>query len=405
MAEQRLFKNGEFEFIGQLSYGDTPMSTKNVGEKGWKRTKLGVSVRNEANSQFLALEYIHNDNVRQCKLFGKDGTQIEVNLSDTHKQEILDKVADFTKTTIDLESDFDKKKEYMSLIFKRLNHERKEEKTEDDITKIEEYTKQINELAVNRVTFCHMQDVIKFLNASLPTIGKSKVRVKGSVKSNYYNGSNRLQYIPNLIELVPEETPNQLKVMVDFFYEKNSIDDNTKEKRMFINGWIGEKVKKSDKLYPLQVVVDYTKIDETNEEHQMLLKFMKDIFKITDKKQVHKIGLIINAINGAEVVEFNEDCLTDKQKMAIHLGMNTLEDFKPRGYTYGERIQELRVINADYRTYKDGSVEVFEADEINNYLVADDSDIKADDIKAEPIKDEKEDSNNSTEDLMAKLFG
>ena len=60
----------------------------------------------------------------------------------------------------------------------------------------------------------------------------------------------------------------------------------------------------------------------------MMLDFMKGIFKIKDKKQVHKIGLHINCINGAEEIEFNESCLTDNQKMAIALGMNKLEDFK-----------------------------------------------------------------------------
>ena len=39
--------------------------------------------------------------------------------------------------------------------------------------------------------------------------------------------------------------------------------------------------------------------------------------------------------------------------MAIALGMNKLEDFKPRGATYGDQIQELRVINADLRNYKE----------------------------------------------------
>ena len=405
-----LFRNGSFNFIGVLGYSDAPLNTKKLSDTSkWSRTRLNVSVRNDNNSQFLNMEYIHSDSVNTCKILGKDGAMFEVALTDTAKPETIEKSADFTRITIDLETDFEKKKQYLSLIFKKRNHEMKkdDEKTQEDLDKIKEYEQQIKELATNRITFCHMQDVVKFLNSALPAIGKQKVRVTGQVKCNYYNGKNNLQYIPSLIELVPEETENQLKVFVDFFYDKDGIDDDTKEKKMIVNGYIGEKVKKVDKLYPLAVAFDYTKVDEENPQHKMLLDYMKGIFKITNKKEVHKIGLELNVLNGAETVEFNEDCLTDQQKMEIALGLSKLEDFKPRGNIYGNRIQELRVFKPDSKNYPEGSVEVFPVDELETYLSYDDSDVKLSDVKKDETKEEvKEESNAapSTEDLMKSLF-
>ena len=152
--------------------------------------------------------------------------------------------------------------------------------------------------------------------------------------------------------------------------------------------------------------MDYTKINEEDEQHKMMLDFMKGIFKIKDKKQVHKIGLIINAVNGAETVEFSEDCLTDLQRMAILVGKNKLEDFKPRGNTYGERIQELRVINADFKNYNEGAVEVFETEDLPNYLVntdGDDKDVKESEVKKEEVKEETTITN--TDAMFAQLFG
>ena len=84
---------------------------------------------------------------------------------------------------------------------------------------------------------------------------------------------------------------------------------------------------------------------------------------------------------------------------------NKLEDFKPRGATYGDQIQELRVINADLRNYKDGAIEVFEVKELDDYLVntEDDKDVKISEVK----NDESEQKNKEDEQnkLYASLFG
>lgn len=52
----------------------------------------------------------------------------------------------------------------------------------------------------------------------------------------------------------------------------------------------------------------------------------------------------IGVVNGAEEKEFDESCLTDIQREFIEAGLNKLEDFKPRGNIYGEKVHELRLI-------------------------------------------------------------
>lgn len=419
MAE-KLFKQKRFSFIGSLVASKEPMTDNKLSDTSeWKKQRLNVGVKVDGNAQFLNMEFIHSDRVSKCKILDKDGELMEVSLNETHKPEIINKASDLTKIVIDLETDFEKKKEYTKLLFKVRNHEKdnrdllsKKELTDDEKakieennSKIEEYQKQINELATNRVVFCHMKDAIKFLNASIPTIGTSKIKITGNIKSNFYNGKNNIQYIPNNIELVPEETESQLKAYIDVFYDKDSIEDDKKLKKMFINGYIGEREKKKDKLYPLTVLIDYTKIDEEDDDQKALLDFMKNTFKITDKKQVHKIGVEINVINGSEIVEFDESCLTKEQKTAVALGLKKVEDFKPRGNVYGNRIQELRVCCPDLSNYPEGAVEVFSVKDLGDYLADDDSDITEDKAKKETNKSEEKTQETSQADKLKALFG
>lgn len=403
----KLFNQGKFTFIGELKFGKEPVSTRKLSDTSkWNRTKLSVGVKNDANMQFLNMEYIHNNSVTTTKILGLDNETFEINLSDTNKAENIDLAADFVKTTVDIETDFEKKKEYVKLIFRKMNHEMKndDEKTQEDLDKIAEYNKQIKEMATNRSSFIHMKDVIKFLNEKVSFFEGKKVRVTGNVKSNFYNGKNNLQYIPSLIEIVEDDVENQLKVNLDLFFDKDSIEDDEKLKKMFVAGYIGERIKKVDKLYPLTVVLDYTKVDENIEQHKLLLDFMKGYFKVTDKKQVHQIGLEINVINGAEVKEFTEDDLTDQQKMQVKLGMSKVEDFRPRGNVYGDKVQELKVVKADLKNFPNGAKHVFPIGDLSLYMASDDSDKKLSDV-TEDKQTKQEESAASSDDLMKQLFG
>jgi hypothetical protein len=425
---KRLFDNAKFSFIGELSHGQEPMSTKRMNETSkWFKTRLSVGVRDGANSPFLAMEHIHEGATpSEIKLmtneFDDKGKRVYITVpySESAKPETAERIADFLKVTIDLETDFDKKAEYTKLIFKRMNHEiennklhKLEELTDDEKKKIEannekiaEYTKQIKELATNRVEV-HMKDAIELLNKALPILKGKKIKVTGTPKCNFYNGNNQLQYVPSMIEIVPDETPNQLKLWFDLFYDKDGVNDDKKEKKLYVSGYIGEVKDKQNKLYPIQVVMDYSKVDENIPEHKMLLDLQRGAFETPNKKSVYKNNVEINVINGAEQVEFSIECLSPKQKTQVQLGLAKLEDFKPKGNVYGDRVQELKFYRATLKDdFKDGSIEVFAIKDLPDYLVQDDSDVKEEDVKKEEVKtEEKKEESTESGDLMAKLFG
>lgn len=408
MAKERMFNKGKFTFIGEPIFGrDNVVTTAKLSPTSdWSRTRLNFGVKVGNNTQFLSTEYIHSEKVKTVKLFDQEGKGFDVKLEDTANPIHLDKVADYSKITVNLEIDQEIKKQYYSLLFRRRNHENKAEKTDEDIQKIKEYTEQIKQFSENVVQFVHMKDFINFINASQEVIKGNKIKVTGDVKSNYYKGKNRLQFIPSLVEFVGAEVNEELTVHLDVFFDRDSIDDDAKEKKMYINGYVGERIKKADKLIPTQVIFDYSKANLEDENQNALVEFVKGFFEAKNKKVFYKLPVICQVINGAEVVEFDESQLTKTQKTAIALGLNKLEDFRPKGNIFGERINFIRLLQPDLKQATEGAIESIDVDDLVNYLLADDSDKKLDDVKNEDkAEDKKEEKEQSKEDLMKSLFG
>ena len=121
MAKERMFDRGRFVFIGEPVFGrDNVVTTAKLNSKSeWSRTRLNFGVKVGNNTQFLNTEYIHSDKIKTVKLFDKEGNGFEVKLDDTANPMHLDKVGDFSKITVNLETDKEVKKQYYSLLFRR----------------------------------------------------------------------------------------------------------------------------------------------------------------------------------------------------------------------------------------------------------------------------------------------
>nr|DAQ97633.1 MAG TPA: hypothetical protein [Caudoviricetes sp.] len=418
-----IFKEATFNFIGHINFGKEPVSIKNARKDGTGnlyRKKLGVGIKHSTSCPFLSMEVLQDGmNPEKFKVLGLDNKLVEVPYGITTNPDVMAKIADYTKITIDLETDFEKKKEYVSLIYKVRSHEFKlgelekkkeseglttEEETaiEEHKAKIEEYNAEIAEKATNRHTFI-MKDAIDFINANLPEMKKHKVRVTGNAVSNYYNDVNKLQYVPKTIEYVPDDTPTCLKVEATVFFEKKAMIDDEKNKKVMVNGYLPETRKKVTKLYPTMFVIDYNKLDLSQESHQTALDFMKSTFEGKDKKSVYRVLVDIDVIDGAEVKEFTEADLTKEQKQAIALGLYTFEDFKPKNPSYGANIAEYRVVKPVLKEeYSSGAVVAFASKDLVTYLPNSEP-------VAEPPKEEKNEEpapaeNSQSVDLDA-LFG
>ena len=97
-------------------------------------------------------------------------------------------------------------------------------------------------------------------------------------------------------------------------------------------------------------------------------------------------------LNGAETVEFDESQLTKAQKEQIELGIRKLEDFRPTGSIFGDRVNEYRLFDPKLTgDFADGLVDAeMSSPEFDEevYIMATDENL--DDVMNKPEPEEKE---------------
>ena len=148
---------------------------------------------------------------------------------------------------------------------------------------------------------------------------------------------------------------------MDLFYNKNSLDDSDfdENKKMTLDCYIEQYINKDEgrKYVPIQVVFSGAKYDLENEKHKKLFDYKMKYIKVKNKNMVH-IPWEIVLLRGAEEAEFDESMLTDSQREQVELGIKSVDDFRPKGNIYGDRIDEFRLFEPKLEgDYADGVLE------------------------------------------------
>ena len=404
-----LFSKSRFTFVGTITYSkkdDAPISVKSLKEGSlWSRKRLSIGIQDEAkNVGYLSCEYMFKPNDPKVKLFDKDGKGHDVAIKDLALQKNIDLVPDFNRIIIDLEEDFELKKEYTKDIYALRELLAKEEQTDEIKAKIEEHKTNIKEKAKNRYECGHMDTFIDTLNAHLKELEGKKVRVSGVVNVNYYGGKSRLEYVPTRLDIAKPDEKSELTIDSKIFFSDGAMDNDEENKKIFINAFMGQKYKKQDKLFPVQLVIDYSKIDLENTLHKQMLSILEGSFVAEDEDTMYNNRILIKVINSREEVEFSEETLTEHQKMMVACGLATIESFKPRGSVFGNRIQELRVIRPfATEEYANGAIVAFDLENLATYLVNDEDDTAP--IKEDELKEEKSKEETTSNFDFGSLFG
>lgn len=345
-----------FEFVGNLNLMKEPVKTTEFEKSGWLKKELkAVLNESKANGVFLTLEGGYYKSKGQPdkvysftkKLFGENGGKLELTWDDRNNQSIINKVAEFSKTVVDLTTDNEVKEKYNTLRKEIWKIENNENASDEDKEKLEQLYKAVKETVPHRYEFLHELDVINFFEKHKEKLNGKKFKVKGEVKVSQWNGKFYTSYVPSQFEVVNEEEPNKLALDLDLYFDKDVIDKTLfkSEKVMTFNTYIlaYDSSHRKDVFMPLPTVLNASSYDPEDTKHNAHINIVEKFFTVKGKK-VFQLPYSAKVISGSEVKDFSELDLNEDQKVLIDIGMATLDDFKPKGLTFGDNLNEIRLL-------------------------------------------------------------
>jgi len=224
-------------------------------------------------------------------------------------------------------------------------------------------TSNIDEEFVSTLDFC------KAIKDNIADLKDGAYAFYGNVEKNVYEGKVSDRFIVQ--NIAPANSKNGLTIMGDFYFNADSIDASefSDNKKVYVNGYIKQWFSdvKAQKFIEQQLVIDASNINFDVDAEKNLFNYkLRQIhcsyedgkIKNSIKSGLYKIPVVCRYVNGAEEIPFDESELTPNQKEAIALGLKTVDDFKPNGKIYGNRITEWRLV--DFRLngeYADGALE------------------------------------------------
>lgn len=422
MSTKRLYNT--FTFIGELGFMNEPVRTMRF-DSGWTNTELSLIINeSKSNGQFVKLQggmNVENGKPnyaygRSKSVMGTDATNLKIDWDKRLDPDVINLVADFAKITVDLTEDRETLKEFYDTKREIYNLESKEEENEADLAKLDALYEKLKTLAPDRHEFIHPNDAINFLlkgqayydevagkkiteldveaNSILKKFKGRRFKVKGNIEMSYSAKKNQFytNYAIQSIELVnDDEVKNTLSAQLDLFFAKGAEDkaDFKKDKVLTYDTYIISRDTQANKdvFFPMQTVLNASKLDLENPAHAGRLQFMRDIFE-TKAKKVNHIPFDVRIVRGSQEADFTYEMLTPKQKQMVDLGLAKIEQFKPKDGVVGDRIDEIRLIKpilenkGKGNNFEDGAVE---------------SDFTPEDLAYVPVVFEKKEDTKPTE--------
>lgn len=329
-----------FKFTGKIKFNDddSDRPSLRVGKtkKGaqYKSLSLGITT-DQSNWAFVELFGMVSDVIKTVDV---DNQKYEVNWEDRLDEEVVESVANYRKTFVNLTTDRENSKAFVSPC-----------------------------------------DAIDYIIDNVYDLNDVNVCITGDLAKNEYNGRLTDRFQIRSLYVVDDDVKPSFKVNSTYFFTKDDIDsaDWKDEKKIVIDGYIDTYMssEKANKYVKHPVVFDASKVDYSNEDHIKIkdynlrqLGLAEEDGKITTPKlkgtKVYGLNMEFAYLNGAELAEFDESTLTDNQKVAIELGLKTIDDFRPNGNIYGDRKTEYKIVGFDLRG--DSADGVYELDETKN---------------------------------------
>lgn len=356
-----------------------PINRNTYESSKWTNTTVRFNVISNTNRIMCMTQggkYI-DDAKNIVKTYGKDPDangkrpMIEIPWEKRFDQDQIDKVAGFRHFVVDLDNRVTRNN-----LVNLVKAFEKGEATDEMINEtgydtLEAAKEALEKSNKRRHVFITEWDFAEYMaKVAVSEKIKGKIfRITGTQDIQYSKGTFYSNYKINRVELA-NDAEMSAAMNIDFFFADDCIDDEDGIAR--INGWstyYDSGLKKSG-FYPTCIV---------SRGGEKEIKGLKRKLSVGEC-EIANIGLVVNIIDGAEVLPITYDDLSDEDKADIDDGFITLEEIQraSNGGKIGDRITELRYsgLNPRKRSVEDTTYTV---DDMHPAFADDKTDILDDD--------------------------
>ena len=342
MADKKNDVYARFNFCGKVSVSRKAPMVKRDTLKTSEKISINFGIKAGTNMGYVKLEGFKNDVI---KTLDSNMKSIEVDWEDRFDEDVIKNVSSIKKFTVNL-------------------GERKEFITEWDMIE-------------------YLESALTGYEDDIVVTGQFVLR-PGTGK--YSDQVYREFQIQNVYMPSEKDTPH-LTMNLDLYYDKDSMDKSSlkDDGKIFVHCYtpMYSKADNARKMFLIDTVFNTAVFDMSKPKHKAIYDYKMRYLETKSRNPVH-MNWQIAVVNGAEEVEFTMDSLTEQQKEQVELGISKMEDFKPRGNIFGERVNELRlvkpILTGEFEECKAAADSEYTAREFEDEIYAPASDESVDDM-------------------------
>jgi hypothetical protein len=356
---------GQFEMVATLALGKKTEKFNPYEEKefnsGWVNRSLKFSAIAGTSRHMLEVRGgCWNDGHGDVLTFGKSSTddsgnkvkgeKLTIKWKDRNKKELIANVAEFKKFVIDVEKPGRRKiLENMVKKFEEGNVT-DEDVQQSGVSTLAEAQEALEKSNARRREFITAWDFAETLNKVLnnESYKNTKFLVKGDIETTESKGKFYTHFNVTRVYRAADDAETYAHGVVTLCFNSKSLDDGSivDKHRYYVNGYTFNYDWRRKGNIPCSVTLTIP-ISE-DEKAQKLANLLVKNFTVSkaDGRLWKELGIKVNLINGAEVMEFSEDMLSENEKELLMMGEISTEDLirEHGGKVYGDRIQEWQVI-------------------------------------------------------------
>ena len=348
-----------FSFVGYLKPAKSTekwnaFSVTNY-DSGWMSERLVFNVKAGDNTHRVEINAGRWKDEKKNVIYGftkgengKKGEAIQIPWEKRNSPDVIESMAGWKVFTVDTET---------------FNH-RKELEEAGETEALEAANKKRKHFLAG-TEFCEY--VNKVVNSEKTK--DMKFRVNGNVTYRYSEKNDQYYsaYEVTKIYRVDDDTPVSSEVSVEFYFAEDAMDasDYAETGKAIVNGWTAyyESSLKKTCYCPVALALRFG----TDEAGLKKIKGWQKIFNKFEDDEIRKINLSCQQIDGAQRVAITYDDLDDGTKENIDFGLTTLEAAiaEAGGNMFGDKIQEIRIIELGRGSSKGSETTVFTVEDMN----------------------------------------